>query len=188
MNQLRNKAVKFSIINARSITTKIPSLTTNFEEMEWDFALITETWLRDDHITDDVEENLRKGHGLHMICQHREGKTGGGVAIVFRKSKLTMKRYTFRKDGCEIVAGRGKLVNNRCPLFLITAYIPPGLRVRETQKYYEAIRNLITKIKTEERNLIIIMGGDFNNYNLTLALEDFLDFECCLSPATRGDE
>ena len=135
------------------------------------------------------EEELLKGYGLHSIWQNRSGRSGGGIA---RSSSAKVESHSSSsfsgRDACKIVATKGNLNNDKRPIYIIAVYIPPGLRVRAKEKYLESIRCLINKIKTEARNPMIFMAGDFNKYDLTPALEDFLDMQCFLSPPTRGDE
>ena len=53
--------------------------------------------------------------------------------------------------------------------------------------YLKVLHELLTRIKSEEKNPYIILGGDLNNFDLADSLNDFLDVEVIASPPTRGD-
>ena len=131
--------------------------------------------------------DLKLGHGIGCIHQHR-GSNRSGVAIFFNKSRMQLKKFPVKCNGCEIVVGRSKITDNCRPIFIISCYLPPGMRRAKVSKCLDAIRDTVTKIKITERDPIIIMAGDINKYDLTPALDDFLDIKCASSPPSRGSE
>ena len=96
------KKVNFAIINARSLVPKIDSLVENFEERGWAFAIVTETWFVQGPIYEQTILDLKMGHGIDAVCQNRRAtagrNTGGGAAIVAKRSKMSIKTYPFKKN------------------------------------------------------------------------------------------
>ena len=110
-NTLRN-SVRFAVINARSVAPKLKSLVEIFKERDLAFAVVTESWLVDGHLCDQVTEELELGHGISSICQNRKNtsgrNTGGGVAIMAKKNILSLKNYPVKRNGCEIAVGQSR--------------------------------------------------------------------------------
>ena len=184
--------MNFAVINARSATPKIDSIIENFNERDWDFAIISETWFVKGPVFESTIEELERGHGIGAICQNRCTKTGrntgGGIAILFKKKRLSMKSYPFRRDGSEIIVGKTKLENDNRHIFVVGLYLPPSLKQNGIRKAIDAIRGVLTKIKTEVKNPIIIIGGNLNKIDITPAFNDMLDIINIPSPPTRGNE
>ena len=154
--------------------------------------MITETWYVDGPVFQSSITDLEAGHGLGAVCHNRKDKsernTGGGVALIFRKVKAAFKPYPIKRNGCELLAVKGKLADCSKHLFVIAAYIPPGLRRNQLNRYRESIDTALIKIKLEEKKPRIIFCGNINNYDLDPVFEDHLDFKQDPSPPTRGTE
>ena len=90
--------MKLVTANARSILNKIESLGQNFDDLEIDFALVTETWLREGRAERkgirDIEESL----GLSMVQKGRRNRNGRGVDVIYRDESVNFKRYNFKTD------------------------------------------------------------------------------------------
>lgn len=184
--------MKFALINARSLAPKVASLIENFEERSWNCALITESWLVNGPLTEGVTEELLHGHGIGLLTQNRPGKngrnSGGGVAIAYKRSTMSLSNFTVRKSGCEILVARGKIVGSDCLFFMVVVYMPPGMKRSRYECYLEIVHDALTKIKLQATNPVIVLGGDINNYNLSPAFQEFLDFKEIESPPTRSGE
>ena len=111
-DRLRKSVNSFAIINARSLPPKIDSLAEFFEEEDWSFAMLTETWLIDGPVCEGTKEELGNQHGIELITLNRREKagrnTGGGVALAYKKSKITLTNYPARKNGCEFLIAKGR--------------------------------------------------------------------------------
>ena len=140
----------------------------------------------------ETVNELLLGHGLASICLNRQVKngrnTGGGVAVIARKSRVNMKEFKIQKNGCEVIAVRGKIVDCTRPLFVIGTYLLPSIRKPTLDKYCAVIRDAINKIKMSERNPLIVLDGDFNHLDVSSALQDFLDIQQAPSSPTRNGE
>lgn len=107
--------VKFLLTNARSLAPKIKSLQTQFEEHKLDFAMITESWLKDGEILDKYVIDLEYGTNLKIIYKNRPRRTtgarrvGGEVSIVFNKSTCNFRERKIGGNKFEIVAATGRV-------------------------------------------------------------------------------
>lgn len=121
--------MNFAVFNSRSLAPKINSLAEYFEELDLTFAIISETWLVEGAILEHVKQELNNGHGLQIIYTNRRTKrgrnTGGGICIIYRRSLINFKQYTFAREGCELVVAKGKLKGDTRSLFVLGTYIPP---------------------------------------------------------------
>ena len=110
--------------------------------------------------------DLEAGSNIGAACQNRRAtagrNTGGGVAVWFRKNKVSMKLYPFRRNGCEIVAVKGKLQNSTQPLYVAAVYLPPGMTKKNSDRYIDTLRGLVDKIEMQEKNPRMIIAGDIN--------------------------
>ena len=92
-------------------------------------------------------------------------KNGGGVAIVFRPNKTKITNYAFKREGFEMVAGRIKTKKNSRPVFVFSIYLPPNLKVGRAARAMELLTEEVDKIKVDNGDPIIYIGGDVNNFS-----------------------
>ena len=90
-----------------------------------------------------------------------------------------------RRNGCEILVTKGKIPNQSRPLYVIAAYLPPGLKKAKLDLHISTIENIINQIKLNDKAPRIILGGDINRYDISPALQEFLDFKEVMSPPTE---
>ena len=137
----------------------------------------------------DMENDLRHRDAIKMFSLTRRSKgarnPGGGVAIFFKRQKISLKRYRIKTNGFEILAAKGKINNNTRPVYVIVAYLPPSLSVRSSRHALETISDAILRMKLETNSPYIIVGGDFNGFDLEGAVEDYDDVSVLDSPPTR---
>ena len=73
--------IRFISTNARSLAPKIDSMIECFSELDLHFALITESWLKDDQKLKDAVMDLDQGENIAMLTHNRKtrnGRTAGG--------------------------------------------------------------------------------------------------------------
>ena len=178
--------LKFITANCRSLKEKIESLAEHLNEVDASFAILSETWITSENI-DRVKNDLEKGFGLKIIEKHRRGKKkGGGVAIVWRDSKINFSRYKLFTGDFEIVAAKTKLRAAERSMFVFSTYYPPNMSVNDVIKMNEIITDEIQKIKTKEENPVIVVSGDMNGKDCSVLCSDFPDVFKVDTPPTRG--
>ena len=187
---------KLLLTNARSLSPKIMSLHSCFEEHELDFALITESWLKDGQTLDRDVIDLEHGSNLKIIYKNRpknpvgRRKVGGGVSIVFNKSRCNLRERRIQGNKFELVLAVGRVGKLSRQIAIFCLYLEPRLRVAEVAEINEMVALEIAleilKLKTGGDPLIFI-GGDLNRKSLDDAVHDFPDVRRINHAATRGD-
>lgn len=185
--------MKFLLTNARSLSPKIISLQTAFEEHELDFALITESWLRDGQLLDRDVIDLEHGSNLRIIYKNRPTRganarrVGGGVSIVYNKASCNFRERRVAGNKFEMVVASGKINKSNKMVFVYCVYIQPRMLAAELGKLKEVLADDVTKIKTKHPDPVIYIGGDMNKRDLLDAVDCFRDMERKNFDATRGE-
>ena len=178
--------------NARSLWPKLPSFIVCFTNLALCLAIVTETWFAAGSRLELETENLLLGQGLNMRCLNRppsiNGLSHGGVAIIYRDSWARGKSYKFdNPDQYEVLPLRLDFAEFDRPMFVIAAYIPPGYTVPRGRACLQYINDLVLDIKTKHQDPYILVSGDFNQWEIDMALVDYQDLVEVQTPPTRGD-
>ena len=64
------------------------------------------------------------------------------------------------------MAGKGKLTRNGRPFFVISAYMPLSMNKTKSKRCLETLADIVNRIKSENKDLFIGVGCDFNNFSL----------------------
>ena len=176
--------------NARSLSPKIESLQNVFTEHEVDVAFITESWLKDGQVLDRDVIDLEYGTDLKIIYKKRPKKAtarsvGGGVSIVYRKSKCSMRERKVLGNKFELVVAVGRIGRLPRPAAFMCVYIQPTMKVAEWAELQELVVDEVLKLKAKGDPLIFI-GGDMNRRCLNDCLSIFPDMKQCNHAPTRG--
>ena len=126
-------------------------------------------------------DTLTNGNKIQMI-QRPRGKRGGGIAILSRKSKITITEYKIKTSGHEILVTKGKIQNNSRPMFIIAVYIKPSLTRDKKNHYMRTLTDIVTKIKTDHKSPYICVAGDFNRMQTNELTDLFHDINEADSP------
>ena len=178
--------------NARSLCPKIDSLLDCIEEMEATVAVVTETWLSDGQHLEDDKQDLLLGAGVSMICRNRNrnertGLTHGGVAVMFREEACSFKEIKFdNHDNYEVLAVAGSIQGQKRKVLILACYIPPNYTSDRATGCLEYIYGLVIELKRRYKDPYLIVTGDFNQWNIGRALEDFIDVKESVAGPTRG--
>ena len=178
--------------NARSLRPKIASFIKCFLNLTLCLAVVTETWFAAGNRLELETENLLLGHGLNMRCLNRvqtaNGLAHGGVAIIYRDKMARGKEYKFNNpENYEVLPLRLDFADFSRPVFVVGAYIPPNYTVARGKGCLQFINDLVLDIKNKHREPYIMIAGDFNQWDVCQALEDYEDLIEVVTPPTRGD-
>jgi hypothetical protein len=117
-----------------------------------DVLCTTESWASDENICDAML-SLNGKFNVYR-CDRKNGKCGGGVFILVRKSIPSLAvRVHAKFSTCEIVAID---IQTSTPVRLICVYRPPNYDVSETKLLLKCISSLF------DVNLSCVVVGDFN--------------------------
>ena len=191
---LDNKNSKFNIMltNARSLSPKIESLHTMFEEHCLDVAMITESWLKDGKILDRDIIDLEYGTDLKIIYKNRPKRrasaraVGGGVSIIFDKTKCNLRERKIVGNKFKLVAAVGRIGKVPRQVALFCVYLEPRMKVEDLRELNQLVCHEILQLKSSGDPLIFF-GGDLNKKSVGPALVNFPDIVQVNSEPTRGD-
>ena len=93
-----------------------------FDKLDLSLMMITETWMMEGPVKEKMTDQLSNGHNLGGIFRNR-GRRGGGVAVIYNKSKMRMSEYKIKTKGHEILVTKGKINNNTRHMFAIVICI-----------------------------------------------------------------
>ena len=97
--------LKIGTINAQSVKNKDNLLRTELLNQKLDVLLVTETWLNNKSMADDIwgrstclnENPLR----AHFVSQ-RENKRGGGIGLIYKDNiKINNSQLSFKNNNIE---------------------------------------------------------------------------------------
>ena len=185
-NYFKNKNdMNILLINARSLSPKLFSLVDTMEETDTSLALITETWLRNEHRMNEQQQNMSDGLGYTCMRMDRLTGVGGSVAIVYKNSDITMQQLKVGGD-YEIVAALGRRTGQRRKVVVICAYIPPNFDAEDGDGVLAKIVDLIGTYKRKYNSPYFVIGGNFNKREIGRELRTYPDLSLVQTPPTRG--
>ena len=160
-------------------------------ETDASFAVITETWLKDGPaLAADLEE-LSNIAGLGMIVKNRTaGENGvayGGVAVVWREGEKELKEVKMSNpERHEVLVCAGGVAGQSRKLVIVACYVPPNIKKKKSDAVLDYISDAIIHVKQKYKDPYICIAGDFNQWRIEQALQDFGDLtEVDVGP-TRG--
>ena len=177
--------------NARSLCPKVKSLIDCVDEMEAGFAVVTETWLADGPTLQDDTQDLELGVGLSIIHKNMKacanGVTYGGVVIIYRKDTCNFKEIKFEnRANFEVVVAVGAMQGHARKLAVVGCYIPPNYTGQKSGECLQYIADIVAEIKRTNKDPYIVVSGDVNQWDLTMALEEYPDLVESAAGPTRG--
>ena len=178
--------------NARSLRPKMKSFITCFFNLAITFAVITETWLGHGTRMEAAAESLLLGEGLTINFLNREPSTNGvshgGVAIITRNSTTKVKTFDFpNPDKFEILAICATVASIRRKFFVIATYIPPNYTVSRGSACLDHLNKVILHIKQSHQDPYLLLAGDFNQWNVEQAIQDYDELVEIDTPPTRDN-
>ena len=175
------------LINCRSLSSKLTSLSDNFKTNKATMALLTETWFN--------KGNKKISHDLNILDQRdnirfirRDRNTrGGGVAIAFDHSIIDLKKMSLKslhKSGFEILVGQGKLNGNKKKQLVFACYIPPSYSTKQNRDFFDTLTDAISETQSIVPDAWITLCGDWNGRSLSEIMRLFPDIVEVMSPPT----
>ena len=184
---------KILLTNARSLSPKINSLHDVFNEHCIDFALITESWLKDGGILDRDVLDLEHGTNMKIIYRNQSKKSngrrkvGGGVSIIFNLASCSFRERKIARKNFELVAAVGRVGKMPRTVAVFCVYIEPSMKAADLEQLNSLLSEQILAVKAALDDPILMIGGDLNRRDLTPAFDDFDDIRRVNFDATRGD-
>ena len=166
-----------------------------FDELQLHFAVITESWLKDGDMLDRDVIDLEYGTDLKILYKNRPvraaraRKVGGGVSIIYSKSRCSFRERRIASKNFEIIMATGKVTGIDRSLMIIAVYIEPTMRVAALGELRELISDQVLKAKSSSNGEgpLIYVGGDLNRRDLGPAFDVFNDISRINHEPTRLD-
>ncbi len=115
------------------------SLIELFDQLDLHFAVVSETWMKGGDKFDRNVRRLADSEGLNIIEKNRSRGRGGGVAILFKPGRVSLKRANIVGNNFELVGATGRTVDDSRTIVVMAAYYPPKMTVAEVNKMNECI-------------------------------------------------
>ena len=179
--------------NARSLAPKIDSLIDCFDEMSVDIAVVTETWFREGQELRQDLEDLELGAAISTIVRCREpnpttGVAHGGVAILYKKRIGTFKEIKIdNPERYEVLPAVGTIKGTSRKMIVLAAYLPPNYTAARAAGCIQFVEDLLVDMKRRYRDPLFVLAGDFNQWQIQEAVEEFPDVSEVPVGPTRQD-
>lgn len=112
----------------------------------------------------------------------------GGVAIITCDSTTKTSPYSFpNPDMYEVWPISASVSFIKRIFFIIAAYIQPNYTVPTARGCVLYINNIILDIKNKNEDQFILLAGDFNQWKIEEAVQDYPDMMEISTPPTRND-
>ena len=191
----RNKHSRLSFINtnARSLAPKVRSLYDCFSEKDVDFAVLTETWYQSNRALADVLSEYSSRFSLEAIVRNRtntasNGRSYGGVAFVYRKSRASFKQFELVNPlDFEVLATVGKVNGVKGKVFVLSVYAPPNMQAVKARQLLEYLADVIGEAKRKFEDCTIVLAGDFNQWHVQEVAQEHPDLTEIQHGPTRAD-
>ena len=124
--------------------------------------------------------DLEWGTDLKIVYKNRPRnaaglrKVGGGVSIIYSKSRCNLRERKIRGNKFELVLAVGKVGNIPRQVAVFCVYLQPRMKVDELAELCDIISREILMLKAKG-DPIFFIGGDLNKKSLGDALGDFPD-------------
>ena len=182
--------INIIIANTRSLKPKTESLLDCINELDSDFALLTDTWLHDEQV-EKLQQDLSLGSGLGLLALNRKpgnnGVSYGGVAIAWRETVGKLTQITVKnRDDYEVLAAAVSLKGHSRKLVLVVCYVLPGYSRERGRGAMDYVESVVIELKRRFQDPFVLIGGDFNHWKIDAALENFADIKEIDVGPTRG--
>ena len=106
----------------------------------------------------------------------------------FHSQKCTFKKIPL-SNPChyEVLATSGTFVGYSRPVLVVGAYVPPSYTAQRASGCLEYVRDVVVELKRKFQDPFIIIGGDFNQWQIANALMDYPDIHEEMVGPTRGN-
>ena len=172
--------------------SKINSLIDYIDELDAAFAVVTETWLADGATLEENKQDLLLGAGISLLCKNRmpdhRRVAYGGVGLFFKEDLCNFKELKLANpDNFEVLPAVGPVQGLSRKIALLGCYIPPSYNTARATNCLNYIEELAIEMKRRLKDPIIIVTGDFNQWDIESALVEFRDLSETTTGPTHGD-
>ena len=148
--------------------------------------------MNDDQIS-ELQQDLSLGSGLGLLALNRKplsnGVSYGGVAVVWRESTSKLSRIFLKNPhSYEVMVTAASLNGHSRKLVLVACYLPPGYDKERGRGAVDYIESVLIELKRRYQDPYVIVGGDFNQWKIGGAMDNFVDMKEIDVGPTRGNK
>ena len=170
----KHQMINISHVNARSIINKVNQFQLEICERNTDICAITETWIKQDDIDSVTKEVPPQGYRI-LSRSRSGGKTGGGVALVYRD------HYSVKElDQIEVITMEYQGYQLRFDHITLILYIIYRLPSSSVLQFCNEFASILERDVSQPADKVLYLG-DFNIHvdnsynNDTITFMDILD-------------
>ena len=155
------------------------------EELSSDVCFVTETWL--DAAADNVLIDIETKRGYGHVRRDRPGpRLAGGVAIFYKKSRLSMAPVKIPPSEFELTAAIGRRTGQRRKILALCLYIPPWYDADLNNRCLDHVNQVIRSLRNKYQEPYLVLAGDMNRREIRRAISGQTDLKPVLTDPTRG--
>ena len=112
----------------------------------------------------------------------------GGVAIIFKDTCCNFKEVSLHNpNNYEVLIAAGSVQGQNRKVLVLACYIPPNYSASQANGCLNYIYEAVIELKRRYKDPYLVISGDFNQWNLDQALEEFRDITETAAGPTRGN-
>ena len=129
-------------------------------------------------------EKLENRDNLRIIKRNRKTR-GGGVAIIFNKSKMSLREVKIRNNQFELVGALGRTSEEAAKILVLSVYYPPQMKKDKVDALNSCITDTIDRVKIDHAGIKVVLCGDMNRKDVIQIAVDHPDMTILDTPHTR---
>ena len=177
-----------ALVNARSLKNKLTSFKCTIDEIGTDVCVVTESWFqKTDKSINSILEDFKHKTGYDFLRKDRDtGRRGGGIAICFNTSRIQLAKAKIPPSKHEVYASIGRRMGQRRKIAILAIYIPPWYNAEQNRSLFKYTNDAIMALKAKYEDPYIVVAGDFNRRDFSLATAEHPDIKPVTTSPTRG--
>ena len=178
---VNHDTISDALMNCRSVTNKTWEILVELTNNNLDVCMLTETCIKED---DNITPSRLCPKGYMSLSISRLDRTGGGIAIVFKKDLNVTKPCTTTYITMEMATFQ--INNNNGVINLVTIYRPPDTNILD---FWHEFTDILEQHINQSGELVLM--GDFNisvNRSLNPNPSTFLETLDCFHLVNKTEE
>ena len=156
---------------------------------ETDVCIITEMWLQSDN--DQINallQDFQSWHGFALLRRDRQYQRGGGIGMLYDKTKIDLRTVKIARSEFEVMAAIGRTTGQRRKVLIIGVYVPPSYDVDTSERCLNFVNDTLVQLRGRYTNPYVIVAGDFNKRSIRRATRDFPDIQAICYGSHKKEE
>ena len=118
---------------------------------------------------------------------NNHGVSHGGVVILYKETACQLKQLDIKNpEEFEILVASGSIRGHARKLVVFAIYLLPNYKKERADRALSYITDLVITMKRRFNDPYLVLAGDFNQWKIDTALDDFVDLKEVEVGETRG--